>query len=670
MTLSPQDRVVLTDALRPPARCSVDVAVGTTYSLSLTALLMAPLSFALADHAAARDNTGAGPADQSVDPIRLLEAVRRHGEHTTVFCQAGAIHVPSDYRSILTFVEDSVVQATPPSSAGGPGGIFHPKVWALRFRHEAGDMLHRVVVLSRNLTLDRSWDTILVLDEDPAGSVPAAPAARLVRALPDLAVGSVRPLTEERRAQIFSLAGSLETVRLAPPAPFDGGVLLPLGTPGADGPGDTGIVDVLGAGPEGRAPFPDGVSRILAISPFLTPDMVAQLASVSQERILVSRPETLDGLGNRALAGWDVNVLQRQAEGVESEPAEVDEGGEDHRSTEFRIGDGLHAKTVVMDLPRGRSQTVTGSANLTSPAWTRNVEFDAVLAGPTRLCGVGSVLDSQEGEPGLRDVLEAYEPENEQPASSASVTTSLEIERFHRLLAQCLPRLEVDRTNDAVESDPTVSVAYTLALSFGDSAWTGALPADGRGWVTTVRPVSLGDFAKVLDPRSTAGSPLVWSVASLLSITPFLAVQTRAGTGEAAATEGCVIKADLVGDVDGRRESALRSILTSKEAVLRYLAFLLGDPTRGSMSDHLTEVADPGQQTWGARLRTPDITLFEPLVRAAGRDDDELGRVAGLVDELRATRGGQDLIPEDFEALWDVVWQAHRTLGEEVHEDA
>lgn len=174
MTLTPETRVLLTDALRPPAGYRVDVAVGTTYSLNLTAMLLAPLSFALFDQGNAHD-IGA------VDPIRLLEAVRRHADHTTVFCQAGGIHVPGNYRSILTFVEDSVLEVLPPHQ----GAIFHPKVWAIRFESSEGKRLHRVVILSRNLTLDRSWDTALVLDEDEAGTIDPLLPQSSSRTFPD-----------------------------------------------------------------------------------------------------------------------------------------------------------------------------------------------------------------------------------------------------------------------------------------------------------------------------------------------------------------------------------------------------------------------------------------------------------------------------------------------------
>ena len=46
--LEPDTSVLLTDALRPPPGHEVDVAVTTTYSLNLTAMLIAPMTFALA----------------------------------------------------------------------------------------------------------------------------------------------------------------------------------------------------------------------------------------------------------------------------------------------------------------------------------------------------------------------------------------------------------------------------------------------------------------------------------------------------------------------------------------------------------------------------------------------------------------------------------------------
>ena len=44
--LDPDDRHLLVDALKPPPGMVLDVAVGTTFTLDLQALLLAPVSFA------------------------------------------------------------------------------------------------------------------------------------------------------------------------------------------------------------------------------------------------------------------------------------------------------------------------------------------------------------------------------------------------------------------------------------------------------------------------------------------------------------------------------------------------------------------------------------------------------------------------------------------------
>src|SRR5580700_5687317 len=55
-------------------------------------------------------------------------------------------------------LESSVVQVTAPH-----GGVFHPKIWVLRFKRagHVEDVVLRVLILSRNLTGDRSWDLSL-----------------------------------------------------------------------------------------------------------------------------------------------------------------------------------------------------------------------------------------------------------------------------------------------------------------------------------------------------------------------------------------------------------------------------------------------------------------------------------------------------------------------------
>src|SRR6185312_15814314 len=117
--------------------------------------------------------------------------------------------------------------------------------------------------------------------------------------------------------------------------------------------------------------------RLLAISPFLTAGAVTTTAKIADDRTVISRAESLEQVGSAALSGWDVHVLQRLAE---VDPGEdIDDVSEVIPDGFFESHDGLHAKTFVFDVDHGQSMIVTGSANLTTASWSRNVEFDAVL---------------------------------------------------------------------------------------------------------------------------------------------------------------------------------------------------------------------------------------------------------------------------------------------------
>jgi hypothetical protein len=603
--LAPETRVMLTDTLRPPDGYRVDIAVATTYSLDLTALLLAPLSFALFDQADDKDFT-------AVDPIRLLEAVRRHSEHTTVFCQAGAIAVPAAYRSILTFVEECVREVMPPTR----DRVFHPKIWALRFVNQSGEHRHRFICLSRNLTFDRSWDTALRLDEEPEAeqAIDTNPLSDFLSALPGL---STRPLEAPRRSQIESLASSMRDARLVPPAPFVSATFVPLG---------------LG---QDQWPFPVQADKLLAISPFLDKTSLQRLGSVAHDKILVSRAETLDRVGGNAVLDWETQTLQRLVEvevgdDVEESPTAIDEWQ--------RIPEGLHAKTFILDVG-DQALVVTGSANLTGAAWGGNVEFDVAMTGPLNACGVLATLDGTPDAPGLSRMLEDYKPTNAEGVDDAAQETSWALELFHQQLAASRPELHVTRLDED-------RVALQLQMD---------VPANPPG-ATLVWPVSL--------PRDTHGVGLVgapeWAAISPRHVTPFIGVETTAGDGDARSTRRCVIEASLHGDVDQRRRDAVAEVLRSKDDVLRYLVFLLGDPSYAALLEQMTGAGEDAFSGWGAIGARHDVALFEPLVRATGRDTDALARVASLVSDLKQLPNGDELVPEGFGDLWDVVWQVHQ----------
>src|SRR3954469_23705717 len=136
--LEPHGRSLLFDILKPPEDHTLDVAIATTYTLDLLALLTAPVAFSLFD---VDDHNEL----LNQDSLTLLESLRRYADKLTVFCHAGQIGLPKAQFPQLEFLEQSIVQCVPRSGAGA----FHPKIWLLRFTGPDGRVTYRLVCLTR-----------------------------------------------------------------------------------------------------------------------------------------------------------------------------------------------------------------------------------------------------------------------------------------------------------------------------------------------------------------------------------------------------------------------------------------------------------------------------------------------------------------------------------------
>lgn len=598
--LTPETRHLLTDALRPPDGFGVDLAIATTYTLDLDSLLLAPLAMA------AYDTTTTERED--ADALVLLESLRRHAERTTVFVQAGGIHVPADYPKLAVFAEDCVVEVRPPA----PHRVFHPKIWALRFAAQDGALAHRFVCLSRNLTGDRSWDTVLTLDEVTEGghAVDPAPLSAFLR---DLVAMTERPLSPARQAQLEDLATTFASARLVLPPPFTAGTLLPLGTPSG-----------------GAWPLPEVADDVAVVSPFLDAAAVSRLPEARSIH-LVSRDVTFERLGKAALAPADATwVLQPLADTSDAADTESDAAVE--RARDLRRG--LHAKVLAWDAGAG-GHVLTGSANCTSAAFGGNVEFSVHLQGPAREVGAKALMGDDDG---LRRVLVPYAIDSVEGDTDPSEELERELEELHGRIADAGLRLAVTPEDER----------YALELTVGD----------------IVDPVGTTTFAPIAVAASAAkslGGDLVWHALGLTALSPYVVVTTRLTRDGVTAERACVLRADLEGAPEDRPSRILRDLLATEADILRYLALLLADPGLDGMLAQLVAagVGDDDAARAGHGAGFDDVVLLEPLVRAAARGDAALVRVQQLLDELRDPDGNLPThVSRDFQDLWNVVWSA------------
>jgi len=623
--LEPERRHLLLDALRPPAGFVFDQAVGTTFTLDLVALLVTPVAFALFD-------VEADDGRALANPIAVLEAVRRHAGRITVFSQAGQVKVPAGFRASYAYLEEAVVPVRAPRA----GGIFHPKVWVIRFVAPDGERRYRFLCLSRNLTFDRSWDTVLRLDGRPTDEVRdvSAPLGAFLEHLPAMTVGSLSP---SRRAAIDALATEVATVDWEP---------LP------DGLQLQGLWP-LGHDPVDRWPFPDHGWRRLVVSPFVGEDFLARFTRPGGDDYLVTRPETLDALGAAALKSFRRRCVLASDTDAASPEADQDSGdlaaGDEAISTELR---GLHAKLFVVD-DAWWSRIWTGSANATTQAFTKNVEFLVELRGRNTLHGTEPLTKAVPGpNVGFGRLLVDYEPAAEPVPEDASEKAARELDN----LAMRIGGLRFEANATLLSDD-----RYRLTLVGAPSDAEERLHGIG-GVRIACRPVSLGS-ASMIEPRWTGyGLTAEWIV-SFGALTAFFVVELES-EGPAAAATSFLVRADLSGAPDDRLERVLVSELRSRSDLVRLLLLLLGglDPAFGDLVDIITNEHLPSAST----IRDPILgseALLEPLMRTLARDPDRLDEIERLVDELTRTEEGRGLLPEGWPALWSAVREARPRAG-------
>ena len=643
--LGTRERTLLLDNLRPPAGYRLRRAVGTSFTLDLMALLTAPLAFTFFD---AHDDEGAPVAD----PVALLEALRRHAEKITLFCQAGAVEVPAADQRLLAFIEGSVVEVRTRHEEG----TFHPKVWVLAFEADGKPAIYRVLCLSRNLSFARAWDTCLrlegaVVEKRQGRFARNEPLADLLLALPGR---SVRPVAADVKQVLGRMAEEIRRVDFVLPRPFT-----------------DFRVHNFGLGNGHDWPFPQG-KRSLAVSPFLAHSTIHRLMRDHGLDILVSRPEAFEDIlrgGNRREAlprkllvlspGADLDARDAE-EGRDQETRAQDDQPKPPAEDETELT-GLHAKLYLVESGRD-ARLFTGSANATRAAFHKNVEVLVELFGRTEDCGIDALLGSDD-DPRLdsvRSLLQPYHPPEEIPPVSEKERVMEDLERRAVRLARTFG------------TTPLAATVRGAAVGDGwDVTLTGNLPAvsfdaEVEVWPSTLRRETAirvgGPGVERSQPSAQCERPDVIATfvgLSMEALTAFFAFEVTVREKSHTARKRFAATAELVGAPEDRKSQLLRSLLGDRERVLQLLFLIL----MGEGADLSGFVKRWGRNRGGNGPAAGwDVALLERLLGTLSRDPRRIDDAARLIDDLKKTPEGRALLPDGLAEIWDPVWAARRAL--------
>lgn len=586
-----ETRSLLTDALTPPPGCSFDSGVATTFSLDLVTLLGLPLHLAWLGHAQ-------GQADEP-DPIAAIEALRRTAGQLTIFCQRGRMQIPRVASPLVGLLEGMVHEVTAPH-----GGAFHPKVWLIKFVSSSGAACLRLLILSRNLTDDGSWDLSLCLD-GAVGRKSLTMNKPLRALLAQTIEASHKLLDEARTDSVQRLMDEMMKCEWELPPGFQEMRFHALG---------------VGRKPEGWLPAPDTGKwdDLGVISPFVTEAVLSRLANVSSSApFLISRADELDALPPTAVAPYEsVWIMDERAESSDKEEAVP---GRER---------GLHAKVFVGK--RGwNTHLFVGSANATNAALLagKNVEFMAELIG--KASKAGRPRDWL-GDEGIKPLLARYGRTEPNDAADDLLHQKRLEEARVRLCAAALT-LHCEANEDG----------WAVDMAGMDRVDTGQVQASA--WPVTVRSDTAVDLVKK-EPVVRLG------VYAIQDITSFIGFKLVSGKHELCFA----LALPLHGAPEHREVEMLRAALRNRDGFVRYLLLLLGDWVDGSGGMDGSGNGNPDRFGVGAP------PLFEMLAKAYARDPQRLLHVSQVIARLQKENAGQndDILPPEFMDIWQCFERA------------
>lgn len=580
-----KDRLNYSDMLKPPAGYEVDFAVGTSYSLDLEALIGIPLALGLSEE---MDHT------LKEEPIYILEALRRTADKFAVFCEAGQIKVPANENSIFALLEDSVFEIALENERS-----FHPKIWVVKYRNAFGKALYRVLVMTRNLTFDRSWDIALALEGEQRNEISdkSKPLSDFLTFL--LPFSSNKSRTE----QIKQLIAELNFVHFEPGKNYPDFEFLPVGISGYRKDA-TGIFD--------------SYDQLITMSPFVSESVLRELIThrkSDKENVLITRRAELPKLNQTILDNFSIYVLKEMI--VEGEEAISEEDTLEEIAQLQDIHAKLYAKSRY-----NQHHIYIGSANCSHYAFHGNVEFLLKLRYKKYGFRMSHLLDDIFGEVEEDNPFERIMelPDNEEKQVD-----------IHDELQKVIKRLcRVESKAKVQEKDSS----FSLSIEFEH------VP---DGVQLSIAPL-LSKQIKRMEKHT------VFEGLGLTEIGEFYRVIVEKD-GEQVQR---IIKIDTVGIPEERNSEIYKSIIKNPATFLKYVAFLLADDFLLAALDQF-EKKNSAYGSWDTDYKNEPV-LYENMLKAVSRTPEKLSDIERVIDII----DDDEIIPDNFEHLYQTFKRAEQ----------
>jgi len=605
MLVPDSNRLDYGEQLNPPEGYELSAAIATSYSVDLNTLLAVPIALCFSDTL---------DGDLKGEKLALLEAIGQLKGKLKVFYQKGNIACPSEYNRLFTLLEPCLHAVVP---EGDGFSSFHPKLWLMRFVEtnkpaKKAKVVYRLIVLSRNLTFDRSWDVAATFDgvierEKAKLSEQNLQWNKFIKELldKDPKFEPAKIIKKELNHIIWEAPNKFKDVEL-----------------------------LVGGGKNGRPLNIDqqDLDVLMVVSPFIKStgggikglDWLASFLS-GGEKYLFSRAEELNAVGEDKLIDWQCYAINDDVVNGE-ERLELNDGS----TAQTQQSQNLHAKIIITQKGYKTSWHM-GSANATTAALgdagngnPRNTETMVRMTGDTRKVGCSVLMDQWISEKEGEGLFVKHEFQPLKITESESLKALLRKTVYQLISAKWhLKCIQEDEEN-----------TYTLKLTVNIEE---AINADVNVQVEQLAVQGSRQLSKGME----------WVNVDLSNISALIPVIVTLEKDGSTLVERLMIESTL--DIEGgdiRHQFILKNLVDSNEKLLDYIRLLL--QVYPDKNQWLSFDCN-GQGDNESSIVFSDSPIFEQLLIAASRHPNLLQRIASLIDRLKAS--GVE-IPDEFSALW------------------
>lgn len=600
---SNSDRTDYGNILMPPKGYKLESAVGTTYSLDLEALTAIAVCLGLSEEVDSR---------LMQNPICMLNALQKVSDRLILFCEAGQIKVPSKPTALSVLLEKIVVEvALPKDKSMGRYPAFHPKTWMLSYINSDGDRKYRFVVMSRNLTFDRSWDISFAMDSSKKvrQKRKSAPICKFLEYLACnvnkqcIDYVKKRNLIRKMMKEIKDISFSLDSNVFG-----ENFEIFPLGI------GEKSYQmgnDKLFCTQKGNAD--STFNELVVMSPFLSRSVIADFNLVDRalsecSRTLITRRSELGKLRECDVNNFTIYTLKDEI--IDGED-EISDESTDKRKQDIHAKIYLRRKYADVDL-------YLGSMNASYSAINKNVEMMVKLSTKNKYLNCEKFLD---------DIFCGNPDDTKNPFEQVTIEgapdNQADINR--NILEDKIKYLCRTKKIAYISKDESNTDKYNIKIEF-----TG-IDTDESIMISPInskRKHILSEHMEFLDM-------------DILQLSEFYKVEIKLGD----TVLNRIIMIPTIGFPDNRENSVVNSVIGDRISFIEYISLVLGD-------DYILSMIEGKQIRESGMFRKKSgimPAIYEKMLRVAVTEPEkikDIGYVLKMVND-------SEIIPDEFRRLYE-----------------